>query len=370
MRKLDVSPIDVVRVLFPLLDAQFSFGYGMAFDPSGHVIRLPGGIIEVGWITAPALLNRIMTAIDQCKDSDRSQILNNFLLVGFSIAEESEGPTERGIFRHGIQVFLRSTRASVDVGPEALFEHVRRIFSYGFYRLPKARHAIGYSDYVYGKTAEARPVMFESCPYQVEFLRGALETLRRRFDFLQWNELRIFGLAPSDLLSVTDVLASSSYRVGNCICIPKNVLKKKLKMRTGRTSGEIARWIESLCKRGQWYADAPVDSKINVTPPEDRDWESTSPLLEVKGFVATSLWFLHCLTIQEIHRRSEMFPTQRGRSMEAFLEESLRDYSFSTLRSLKWIKLVPEIEGRSRLEINVLAYKKGVLLQIQCKSYS
>lgn len=56
--------------------------------------------------------------------------------------------------------------------------------------------------------------------------------------------------------------------------------------------------------------------------------------------------------------------------MEVFLEESLRDYGFSTLRSLKWIMLVPEIEGKSRLEINVLAYKKGVLLQIQCKSYS
>jgi len=264
VRKLDVSPIDVVRVLFPLLDAQFSFGYGMACDPSGHVIRLPGGIIEVGWITAPALLNRIMNAIDQCKESDRSQMLDDFLLVGFSIAEESEGPTERDIFRHGIQVFLRSTRASVDERPEALFEHVRRIFSYGFYGLPKARHAIGYSDYVYERTVEARPVMFESCPYQVEFLRGALETLRKRFGFLQWNELRVFGLAPSDLLGVTDVLASSSYRVGNCICIPKNVLKKQLKMRTGRTSGEIARWIESLCKRGQWYANARVDSKINV----------------------------------------------------------------------------------------------------------
>jgi len=187
---------------------------------------------------------------------------------------------------------------------------------------------------------------------------------------MHWDELRIFDLAPTELLEIMELLSSSSYRSGNCICIPKQILVKNLKMKTGKAAAELIGRIERLSnKRPHSTQVLSGQNSVQSTQLGD-DWVGVLPLLDVRGFIATSLWFMHYLVVEALFRRTHQHAIQRGLSMEVFLEEAMRENGFSVLRSVKWIPLTPEIEGKKTLEIDIFAYKKGVVLLIQCKSYS
>jgi hypothetical protein len=109
------------------------------------------------------------------------------------------------------------------------------------------------------------------------------------------DELKIFGSTPKELIELMAVLASSSYRSGNCICIPKQILIKNLK-KTGKTSRESINCIDNLCygKRQESLVEL---SRSNSQ--EKEEWKDAFPFLELHGSILTSLWFMHYLIVND-----------------------------------------------------------------------
>ena len=379
IKDLDVSPLDVMRILLPLLSAQLSFNYGLAAEfTTGLPMFLPCGLKKLAQICATGLWRRLWDALKQTEKSSRNAVLEDFLDCSFLMEVTSDG-AKRGTY-NTVYFYYRGD------APQLAHNAADEVFGYAFHSL--AHFKIGgesRSDIAFENILTA-PMMITTGFYGIEAFHGMLQNLMCRFNFLDWKEMKLLHmLNVNDLKKLMEILLPFANRHG-CICISARVLCKKLAKEMGISRKEAKLLMQSLCNEDyarllpvfaeplknevssgidKELANAIVKTDDLAGPYKGRE---VLPFIQIRGFVFTSLWLLHYLAVCDLFEKTKEFWLQRGFSLETFVAAFLKDYGFQTKTPLKWI-VRPVIKGKAKLEINVAAYKEGKFVMIQCKSY-
>lgn len=372
--ELQASSFDIVRVLLPLIDAEISFHYSVVTALPKTPVLLPSFMTDLAKITATELWRRMWDGLEQTK-SEKTNVFDGFLSYQFSMCQET--PTFSGI-----SILAETSRERARTA--------NQIFSYGFYRmLPVTASASMPSDKYFQKIIAPRPLIFKGKTYDVNGLSKVIESLKWRFDFINWGQTRFFKetLTIDEMLSLVKIL-SNLRKKDNCVCVWRKSLEKKLAKEMNKSRKEARKIIENLCNRkytrlhptftdylrklrGKSYELDENHLKVLIKIDDlAGPYRGSKPLpfLEIKGFIFTSLWLLHYLFLEDIFEKTESLYLQRGFSLEKSTEKFLIDYGFKVTRNVKWIQLDPTFD-KTKCEIDVVAYRNGILLLIQCKSY-
>jgi len=192
--------------------------------------------------------------------------------------------------------------------------------------------------------------MIKPFPYSLNAFNGMLRKLMRRFDFLDWNEIKLFGfLSVYDAEKIMQFLDPLSNKYG-CFSMPIGRLTKKLakELKVGRNQSK--QLVHNLCNENYARLIPPIYSMLNEETHSDKNdltkiiieldgWagpyegRKALPFINVKGFVFTSLWLMQYLIVSELFERTKKFSLQRGLSLEDFVESNLRDQGFKTKKA-------------------------------------
>ena len=382
--KLHASPFDIVRVLLPLIDAEISFHYSLATALPKTAVLLPSFMTDLAKITATELWRRMWEGLEQTKCSEKTSVLDDFLSCYFRMRLETP------IFS-GIEIIFRYTPKKKESNRILLAQMIsKQIFSYGFYRMLQVKVGVGtYSDKCFQKIIAARPLIVKGKKYDAKDLSKVIENLKWRFDFLNWRQIRFLEetLTIDEMLSFVKIL-SNLCKKGNCVCISRKSLEKKIAKEMNKSRREARKIIETLRNKkytrlhhtftdylrklrgGSYELDENHLKALTKIDDLAGPYTGSKPLpfLEIKGFIFTSLWLLHYLILEDIFEKTKTLYLQRGFSLEKFTEKVLIGDGFKVTRKV-WIKLDPAVDKKSRREIDVIAYRNGILLLIQCKSY-
>lgn len=383
--ELHVSPFDIVRVLLPLIDAEISFNYGVATALPDTVVFLPRLMTDLARITATELWRRMWDGLDQTKYREKSSVLEGFLSCCFSMHLENPNFS-------GIRVIFQYTPKKRDSNKTFLAQKIsKQIFSYAFHKMLQVRIGVStYSDQSFQKILAARPLIIKPRTYDVNTFRQVVENLKWRFDFINWRQVRFLDetLSIDETIGLVRVL-SSLRKKNNCVCVLRKSLEKKLAKEINKSRETAAKIIENLCNRKYTrlyptFTDYLQSLRGRTSEIDENILEvliklddlagpyrgrNPLPFIEIRGFVFISLWLLHYLILEDIFEKTTALYLQRGFSLDKFTEKVLIADGFKAAKNVKWIKLDPPVDNKSRLEINVLAYQDRKLLLIQCKSY-
>jgi len=388
--ELYASPFDIVRVLLPLIDAEISFNYGVATVLPKTAVLLPSFMIDLAKVTATEIWRRMWDGLEQTKCS-KTSVLDDFLLYDFSMRLETPTFSSIGIISRYPPKKRESNRILLAEKIRKRERTANQIFSYGFNKMLQVKIGVGmYSDECFQKIIATRPLIVRGRTYDVKDLSKVIENLKWRFNFINWRQTKFLKetLAIDEILSLVKIL-SNLRKKDNCVYVSRKSLEKKLAKEMNKSKKEVKKIIEKLCNRKYTRLYPTFTDYLRKLRGESYELDENRlkvlikidnlagpytgcnplPFLEIKGFIFTSLWLLHHLILEDIFEKTETLYLQRGYSLDKFTEKVLVDYGFKVTRNVKWIKLDPVVDKKSRLEIDVVAYRNEILLLIQCKSY-
>lgn len=383
--ELYVSSFDIIRVLLPLIDAEISFNYSAATALPDTAVLLPSLMTDLARITATELWRKMWDGLDETKYREKSSVLEDFLSCYFSMRLETPNFS-------GVRVIFRYTPKKRDSNKIFLAQKIsKQIFSYGFHRMLQVKIGISmYSDESFQKILAARPLIIKAKTYDANTFGQVIENLKWRFDFINWRQVRFLNetLSIDETLGLVRIL-SNLRKKDNCVCVLRKSLEKKLAKEISKSRKEAKKIIENLCNRKYTrlyptFTDYLQSLRGKTSELNENILEvlmklddlagpytdcNPLPFIEIKGFIFTSLWLLHYLIVEDVFKKTKALYLQRGFSLDKFTEKVLIGDGFKVARNVKWIKLDPPVDNKSRLEVNVLAYQGRKLLLIQCKSY-